>query len=173
MSIFHTGSILINDFGIEVGTQKITKQRNMNTEDIIARVSTTIDAPASKVWEALVTPEIIRQYMFGTTVRSDFRIGSPIMWSGEWQGKRYEDKGEIREFQPHRLLQYSHFSPLTGEKDIPENYHIVTITLVENDGQTNVTLTQDNNPTDKSREHSEKNWRMMLDGLKKTVEGMK
>lgn len=145
----------------------------MNTEDIIARVSTTIDAPASKIWEALVTPEIIRQYMFGTEVHSDFRVGSPITWKGEWQGKRYEDKGVIREFQPPQLLQYSHFSPLTGEKDIPENYHIVTIELREKDGKTSVTLTQDNNPTDKAREHSEKNWKMMLDGLKKTVEGRK
>jgi uncharacterized protein YndB with AHSA1/START domain len=145
----------------------------MNTEDIIARVSTVIDAPANKVWEALVTPKIIKQYMFGTEVKSDFCVGSPITWKGEWQGKRYEDKGEIREFEPHRVLQYSHFSPLTGEKDISENYHIVTIVLVEQDGKTNVTLTQDNNPTDKSREHSEKNWQMMLDGLKKTVEGKK
>src|ERR1044071_4122327 len=116
----------------------------MNTEDIIARVSTVIDAPASKVWEALVTPKIIRQYMFGTEVQSDFRVGSPITWKGEWEGKRYEDKGEIREFEPNRLLQYSHFSPLTGEKDVPENYHIVTIVLVEHNGKTNVTLTQDN-----------------------------
>jgi len=145
----------------------------MNTEDIIARVSTTIDAPATKVWEALVNPKIIKQYMFGTEVHSTFDIGSPITWKGEWEGKRYEDKGEIREFQPHRLLQYSHFSPLTGEKDIPENYHVVTITLIEKDEKTNVTLTQDNNPNEKSREHSENNWKMMLDGLKKTVEGRK
>ncbi|MEI9918925.1 MAG: SRPBCC domain-containing protein [Bacteroidota bacterium] len=142
----------------------------MNTEDIIARVSTTIDASADEVWEALVNPEIIKQYMFGTEVVSDFNIGSPITWKGEWEGKRYEDKGEIREYQKDRLLQYTHYSPLTGEKDLPENYHIVTIILVEIGGETNVTLTQDNNPTDKSREHSEKNWKMMLEGLKKTVE---
>ena len=142
----------------------------MSTEDIIARVSTTIDAPATKVWEALVTPKIIKKYMFGTDVVSDFKVGSPIKWKGEWEGKSYEDKGEIREFTPNRLLQYTQFSPLTGQKDIAENYHIVTIVLVEKDGKTNVTLTQDNNPTDKAREHSEKNWRGMLEGLKKVVE---
>jgi uncharacterized protein YndB with AHSA1/START domain len=142
----------------------------MNTEDIIARASTTIDATANKVWDALVTPKIIKQYMFGTEAESDFRVGSPITWKGQWQGKPYEDKGVIRDVQPHRLLQYTHFSPATGEKDTPENYHVVTIVLEESDGKTNVTLTQDNNPTDQSREHSEKNWQMMLDGLKKVVE---
>jgi uncharacterized protein YndB with AHSA1/START domain len=143
----------------------------MNTEDIIARVSTTIDAPTSKVWEALVTPAIIKQYMFDTDVVSDFHIGSPIRWKGEWEGKSYEDKGDIRDVRPNQLLQYTHFSPMTGEKDIPENYHVVTITLTEKNDKTDVTLTQDNNPTDKSREHSEKNWSGMLAGLKKVVEG--
>lgn len=143
----------------------------MNTEDIIARVSTTIEAPAGKVWEALVNPVIIKQYMFDTNVVSDFNIGSAILWKGEWEGKRYEDKGVIRDVQPNQLLQYTHFSPMTGEKDIPENYHVVTITLTEKNGKTAVTLTQDNNPTDKSREHSEKNWSGMLTGLKKVVEG--
>ena len=142
----------------------------MNTEDIIARVSTSVNAPASKVWDALTNPSIIKQYMFGTEVVSDFKVGSKIVWKGEWEGKKYEDKGEIREFQPNELLQYSHYSPLAGKKDIPENYHIVTITLIGKDNKTNVTLTQDNNPDDKSREHSEKNWKMMLEGLKKTVE---
>jgi uncharacterized protein YndB with AHSA1/START domain len=143
----------------------------MNTEDIIARVSTTIDAPKDKVWEALVTPKIIKQYFFGTEVSSDFRIGSKITWKGEWEGKSYEDKGEIRDVQPGELLQFSHLSPSSGEQDTPENYHIITIELAEKNGKTNVTLTQDNNATEKSREHSEKNWKMMLESLRSLLEG--
>ena len=142
----------------------------MNTEDIIARVSTTVNASKDKVWEALVTPAIIKQYMFGAEVSSDFRKGSKITWKGEWEGKSYEDKGEIREVEPGRLLEYSHFSPLSGDEDVPENYHTVTIELAEKNGKTSVTLTQDNNPTDKAREHSEKNWQGMVDGLKKVLE---
>lgn len=134
-------------------------------------MSAKVDAPANKVWDALTNPKVIKQYMFGTEVVSDFKVGSKISWKGEWEGKKYEDKGEIKEFQPSKLIQYTHYSPLSGEKDVPENYHVVTITLDDSDGKTNVTLTQDNNPTDKSREHSEKNWQAMLDGLKKTVEG--
>lgn len=142
----------------------------MNTEDIIARVSITIDAPKEKVWEALITPKIIKRYMFGTDVVSDFEEGSKIVWKGRWEGKLYEDKGEILEVSPNRRLQYTHFSPLTGQKDIPENYHTVTIELSEGDKKTNVVLTQDNNPTDEAREHSEKNWSKMLEGLKNVLE---
>ena len=139
-------------------------------ESMIAKASATIDAPVSTVWQALVTPETIKRYMFGTTVESDWKEGSPITWKGEWKGKAYEDKGEIVRCEPGRLLEYTHYSPLSGQPDAPESYHTVTIELAEEDGQTRVSLSQDNNPTAEAREHSEKNWATMLDGLKKVVE---
>ena len=138
--------------------------------DLLAKATTTIQAPPSEVWDALVDPEKIREYMFGTNVTSDWKEGSPITWKGEWEGKAYEDKGVIQKMKPRQVLQYSHFSPLAGLPDKPENYHNVTIELAGNGGATNVTLTQDNNSTEKAREHSEKNWEMMLGGLKKFVE---
>jgi uncharacterized protein YndB with AHSA1/START domain len=139
--------------------------------DHIAKASVTVDAERERVFDALVNPEDIEEYMFGTTVVSDWREGSPIVWKGEWKGKRYEDKGEILELVPNRRLRYTHFSPLSGEEDAPENYHTVTVELAETDSRTRVTLTQDNNPTEEARRHSEENWSMMLDGLKKVVEG--
>ena len=142
----------------------------MNAQDRIARVSTTINAPKERVWEALVNPATIKQYMFDTNVTSDFREGSPITFKGEWQGKSYEDKGVIKKVEAQRMLQYTHFSPLAGLPDKPENYHTVTIELSGAGSETNVTLSQDNNPTDEEREHSEKNWHMMLDSLKKLLE---
>ncbi len=137
---------------------------------IVARAAATIHAPVSKVWEALVTPETIKRYMFGSTVVSDWKKGSPIVWKGEWKGKAYEDKGEILSIEPGRLLKYSHYSPLTGKPDKPESYHTVTIELAEQRGETRVSLTQDNNSNDEARASSEKNWNTMLDGLKKVVE---
>ena len=138
--------------------------------DRIAKASTTIDAPAAKVWDALVTPASIKEYMFGTNVSSGWKEGSPITWKGEWQGRAYEDKGEIRKFDAPRVLQYTHFSPLAGLPDTPENYHTVTVELSGDGSRTDVVLSQDNNPTEEAKDHSEKNWRMMLDGLKKFVE---
>jgi uncharacterized protein YndB with AHSA1/START domain len=138
--------------------------------NLIAKVSTTINAPAQKVWDALTDPEVIRQYMFGTSVISDWKQESPIVWKGEWQGKKYEDRGVILKLEPERLIQYSHFSPLSGKPDLPENYHTVTIELVSHGVETAISLSQDNNETDQAREHSEENWKMMLASLKKLLE---
>src|SRR5699024_9387224 len=130
----------------------------------------TINASIDDVWEALINPQKIKQYMFGTTVVSDWEEGSSIVWKGEYEGKKYEDKGKILQLHPQNLHQYSHYSPLTGQEDIPENYHTVTIELTDQTNGVNVVLTQDNNPDEKTREHSEKNWTMMLNALKETVE---
>jgi uncharacterized protein YndB with AHSA1/START domain len=140
-------------------------------ETLIARNAIRIDAPAPKVWAALVTPAAIKRYMFGTTVVTDWKEGGPIAWKGEWQGRAYEDKGVIRRIVPERLLQYTHFSSLSGLPDRPENYHTVTIELQADGAGTQVALAQDNNRTEKEREHSQKNWAMMLEALRKYVEG--
>jgi uncharacterized protein YndB with AHSA1/START domain len=139
-------------------------------KNLIAKASVTINAPGAQVWEALVRPEAIKQYMFGTNVVTDWREGSPITWSGEWQGKPYEDKGTILEFKPGRTIRYSHFSPLSGQPDIPENYHNVTIEVSGEGNQSRVSLAQDNNATEEDRDHSQKNWDMMLISLKKYLE---
>jgi uncharacterized protein YndB with AHSA1/START domain len=136
----------------------------------IAKAETKIHAPVNRVWDALVNPGAIKQYMFGTNVASDWKEGSPIVWKGEWKGKAYEDKGVILKLQPQRVLQYSHFSPLSGQPDKPENYHTVTIELSGDETQTLVSLVQDNNPTEEARKHSEENWRTMLANLKKFLE---
>jgi uncharacterized protein YndB with AHSA1/START domain len=137
---------------------------------LIAKASVSISAPTDKVWNALTNPDIIKQYMFGTTVISDWKEGSSIVWKGEWQGKTYEDKGVILKLKPERLIQYSHFSPLSGKPDLPENYHTVTVELVSDGASTTVLLSQDNNETEQEREHSEQNWKMMLDSLKTLLE---
>lgn len=138
--------------------------------NLIAQASSTINAPAAKVWDALTNPAIIKQYMFGTHVVSDWKEGSPIVWQGEWQGRQYEDKGVILKLEPQRLIKYSHFSPLSGLPDTPENYHTVTVELTSAGAQTHVALSQDQNATEEEREHSAQNWAMVLEGLKKTVE---
>jgi uncharacterized protein YndB with AHSA1/START domain len=138
--------------------------------DLIAKASITVDARVAKVWDALTNPESIKQYMFGTNVVSDWKQGSPIIWQGEWQGRKYEDKGVILKLDPERTLQYSHFSPLSGLPDTPENYHTVTVEISGQGARTHVVLTQDHNATEQEREHSEGNWEVALEGLKRLVE---
>jgi len=137
---------------------------------IVAKVAIDVQAPTSKVWDALVKPELIAKYMFGAKVVSDWKEGSPITWAGEWKGKPYEDKGKILKIQQGKLLEYSHYSPMTGAPDVPESYHTVSIELAEASGRTKLTLAQDNNSNDEARKQSEQNWKQMLEGLKKVVE---
>lgn len=142
----------------------------MNLVGHVATASIDIEAPPADVWDALVMPERVEKYMFGTLMSTDWSVGSPITWTGEWEGKEYEDKGEVLEYEEGERLSYSHYSPLTGQPDVPENYHRVIIELTPSDSGTNVTLTQDNNDTESAREHSEDNWKGMLQGLKQHVE---
>ena len=108
--------------------------------------------------------------MFGTDVISDWNVGSPISWNGMWKGKPYQDKGTILEIIPEKKLQYSHFSALSGAEDVPENYHMMTYELLSRDGQTEVSLSQDNNATEEKLQHSQKMWDSMLSELKKLLE---
>jgi len=136
-----------------------------------ARATTTIRAPVSKVWQALINPEIIKQYLFNTEVISDWMVGSPIIYRGEWEGKAFEDKGEVIKIEPEKMLMSTHWSPLSGVPDKPENYHTVTYTLSDQGNSTEVVITQDNNSTEEEKEHSEQNWKTVLDNMKKLLEG--
>jgi uncharacterized protein YndB with AHSA1/START domain len=136
-----------------------------------AEATTLINAPISKVWQALVNPEIIKQYLFDTDVITDWKVGSPIIYRGEWQGKPFEDKGTIRRIEPETLLETTHWSPLSGVADSPENYHTVTYTLVDRGDSTEVTIDQDNNATEEEKAHSEQNWSTVLGNMKRLLEG--
>jgi len=136
-----------------------------------AKATTTINAPVAKVWQALINPEIIKEYLFNTEVISDWMEGSPITYKGEWQGKTFEDKGKILKIEPEKLLMSTHWSPLSGVPNTPENYHTVTYALSDKGDSTEVTITQDNNSTEEEKEHSEQNWRTVLEGMKKLLEG--
>jgi uncharacterized protein YndB with AHSA1/START domain len=137
---------------------------------IIASADIEISAPRERVWAALTDPDKIAKYMFGATVETDWRPGSSITWSGEWEGKPYQDKGEILESDPPQRLVLTHFSPLTGQEDRPENYHTVVYELIDRDGNTHVELNQDNNGDQDEADRASANWTMMLTGLKETAE---
>jgi len=136
----------------------------------IARASIEIRAPLARIWDALVNAEIIREYMFGTQVISDWKAGSKITWQGEWKGNSYSDRGQILQIIEQKLLQFSHYSPLSGLPESPENTHIVTILLKEGENGMVVDLSQYNSPTEEDRDHSQKNWERVLNNLKELLE---
>ena len=136
----------------------------------VATAEIDVRASPSRVWSALTDPDLIEQYMFGARVVTDWAPGSPITWKGEFEGRPYEDKGEVLEVVPERRLELTHFSALGGAEDVPENYHTLTFELEGDDDTTHVSLSQDNNPSAEAAEHSRANWEHMLSGLKATVE---
>src|ERR1700690_1634568 len=102
---------------------------------------------------------------------TDWTGGSPIIWTGEWKGHSYVDKGTVLAFEPERLLRYTHWSPMGGSENRPENYRAVTYQLAEDGGKTTLTLPQDNNATQaKADSMAENNWGPVLQGLKATAE---
>ena len=144
--------------------------------EITASASVVVDRPRHQVWKALTEPDMVSQYFMGATVKTDWQVGHPITFSGTWKDKPFEDKGEILTFEPDEEMSYSHWSPLSGADDVPDNYHVVHISLDDAGGGTKVTLEQSNlngGVTDgdrASRADYEKNWTSTLEGLKKVAE---
>lgn len=141
-----------------------------------AEVTTEIRATPAQIWKALTTPSLLKKFFMGSDIECDFKVGSPISFRGVFKGREYEDKGEIKTADQDRRLAFSHYSPLSGQPDTPDNYHLVSIELVPGGSGTIVTLTQTNlmggpTPSDgKMRAEYEKNWAGVLAGLKKVVE---
>src|SRR5438477_589330 len=66
--------------------------------------TTYIETTPEKLWEALTTSEFSKRYWFGTEVRSDWKVGSPLAMVTD--GKT-SDTGEILEADPPRRLSYT------------------------------------------------------------------
>lgn len=67
-----------------------------------AVASQLISAPPGQVWNALTDPTVIKKYFLGTEVTTSWRVGEPITFKGEWQGKHYEDKGVVLSYEPEQ-----------------------------------------------------------------------
>lgn len=138
--------------------------------EISTQASVTIEAPADEVWKALTTPALIKQWFFGVDTETDWSVGSPIVHRGEYQGRPYADAGTIEHFEPGRLLVHTHWSPVSGLPDRPENYQEVTWALAGDQGRTELTVTERNLPSEDAKEASDQGWKAALAGLKKVVE---
>jgi uncharacterized protein YndB with AHSA1/START domain len=140
------------------------------TNDLGASSSIIINAAIEEVWKAITTPELIKQWFFGVDTESDWKVGSPLVHRGDWQGKPYVDKGEIVRIDLPRLLVHTHWSDLSGKPDSPENYQEVSWVLSERDGATELTITEHNFPSEETKAVSEESWKTVLNNLKELLE---
>ena len=141
-------------------------------QHLTGHATVLIDAPSEKVWEALTNPDIIKKYFFGTNTITDWKVGGPISFTGEFQGTHYEDKGTVTVFDPYSIIKYKYWSSMSGTENKPENYLTITYELVKEKNQTRLNITQENIRDIKTKEHSEENWRMVLANLKRVVEDL-
>lgn len=135
-----------------------------------ATTSVTIKTSVSEVWKALTEPVLVKKYFFNTNLVTDWKVGSPIFFRGEWDGKSYEDKGTVLSFEPEKSLSYNYWSPLSGHADNPEQYQVLRYDVEPLDHGVKISITQSNVDTQENADHSSSNWKMVLDGLKKMLE---
>ncbi|WP_437398745.1 SRPBCC domain-containing protein [Flagellimonas lutimaris] len=140
------------------------------SKELISKSSIDINAPSSEIWEALVNPEIAKEYFFGAEIVTDWKVGSPIKFKGEFNVNNYEEKGVLINVEPNSQLQYSHWSHFDGLPDEPENYRTWTFDITEKNGTTLLTISEDNIPSEKQRSRSDEFWNEALLKIKRLVE---
>lgn len=109
--------------------------------------------------------------MYGAQVETDWQEGSSITWKGEYEGKPYEDKGQILEVMPGQRLGVTHYSPLSGQDDVPESYRTVSCMIGAGDGRAHLVVSRDGSGSEDEAQRSREMWQEMLDGLKRVAEG--
>jgi uncharacterized protein YndB with AHSA1/START domain len=135
-----------------------------------AKCEINIKSTAAEVWDALVNPEKIKVYMFGTNTTSEWKVGSRINYSGVWEGKEYNDGGIITKLESEKIFESTYWSSMSGTEDIAENYSTVSYQLNQEEDGILLTVTQDNCKSEESQNHSEQNWTMILKIMKDMLE---
>jgi len=142
----------------------------MNSNLAVSK-SIEINASPAKVWEGLTNPEIIKEYLFGTETLTDWKVGSEVMFHGEYEDKHYRDRGIVKENDPERVLSYTYWSGFSGLEDKPENYSLITYTLESSDNKkTKFTWSQKGFADEEKHEHAENGMQEFLEKIKEVIE---
>lgn len=139
--------------------------------DLKVEITEKFNAPVAELWDALTDKESVKKYFFGTEVNTDWKAGSPITFTGNWEGKTYVDRGKVLEVDKGKLIKYTHLSSFSGLPDLPENYSTVTYLLKADNGGTVLTVIQEGFKDEKAHNDSKEGWKIVLDNLKKLLSG--
>lgn len=147
----------------------MTEEYLNNTE---INKTVAIYAPASKVWDALTNPELIKRWMTDDEVDviTDWKVGSPIVFRGSLHWIDFENRGTILQFEPEKVFQYNYLSSLSNLPDITENYTSIKFMLSSIEGTTTLLLTLSDFPDEVIRKHLDFYWNVTLGILKNLCE---
>ncbi len=118
--------------------------------------------------------------MFGCETVSDWKVGSPLLWRGTYEGKEMDFvKGNILDIEPGKLLKYTVIDPNASYPDVPENYLNVTYELIEEEDKTLLIVNQDGfeNAAEGARRYEDtynkgEGWNPILEQIKKLAENL-
>ncbi|WP_018127066.1 SRPBCC family protein [Balneola vulgaris] len=135
----------------------------------------TINASAEKVWDTITNPDKIEQYMFGSRCESAWVPGAKANYFIKQGDKDVTVvKGEVIRSEPHKLLEHTIFPAGSEIEDILENYIVIIYELEEQDGSTELTITQKGYnyvANGKVRYiETQKGWKAVLPKLKEVAE---
>ena len=142
----------------------------MNTA-LKASQSIEINATCESVWDTMTNPEKIKVYLYGTETNTDWKVGSPIVFQGNYEGHVYNDKGNVLEVKENELLKYNYYSSMSGTEGKIENYFIVTYRIEQlSEGKVKFTWHQEGFPTEEKRKHTESGLCTMIEQIKEIAE---
>ena len=142
------------------------------TDGKIVNKTIRINAPTSKVWDALTNPEMMKKWMSETEINifTDWKVGNPFVIRGRLHGINFENRGTVLQFEPEKILQYNHLSSLSRLPDQLENYSMLEFRLAPINEETSLTFTASNFPTESIYKHFAFYWNVTLEILKRMIE---
>lgn len=130
----------------------------------------TINASIEKVWNTITKPELVKLWQYGSDLITNWEVGSDIKFRTEWEGKVFEQWGKVLEIQPNELVKYSLFAPRPDLEDKRENYFIMSYVLLNKNGQTKLTIIQEDNRPNAVQEEPQSEDNPVLKSLKEFAE---
>jgi hypothetical protein len=138
---------------------------------MVKNISTiSLNAPISKIWDALTKPELVKQWQYGSDLVTDWKPESEIKFRTEWEGNVFEQWGKILEIVPNKLIRYSLFAPRPDLEDKPENYFIMNYILKEENNCIRLDIIQEDNRPGAIQEERQGEENPVLGALKVVVE---
>jgi uncharacterized protein YndB with AHSA1/START domain len=134
--------------------------------------TTLVNAPADAVWNTLTSFSQIQQWMHDSPVevQTDWKVGSPLVISGDLHGIPFSNSGKILAFDAGSKLSYTFLSSISGLPDKDEFHCVLEFNLTPANKQTRLDLSISNFPDEVIQKHLKLYWGPTLELIGKQAE---